>query len=293
MIETKSSVLAVIGDPVEHSLSPLMQNWMIQKFGLEAIYLAFFVRESELEAAVAGMRALNIRGLNVTVPHKTNVLRYVDTQSDQVQKLGAANTLALKDGRILAYVTDPFGFLQSLGANQDRFKGADVFLVGAGGGARSVCYALTELGIGKLIVTDQDEERAKNLAVLAVEQFGLQDVEYCPAQPEKKNAAISASSVVINATPAGMSPHIDQSPVNDFAAFTKKHFVYDLIYNPAKTKFLLGAEKQGATIQNGLDMLIFQGLGSLKIWYEADLQLDTPLLAELQQLMKQKLEIHG
>ncbi len=293
MIDAKTDVYGVIGDPIEHSLSPLLQNWMIEKFGLAAIYMAFHVRKPRLGAAVAGMRALDIMGLNVTVPHKTSVLEYVDAQTDQVKKLGAANTLANKDGKITAHVTDPFGFIMSLGPEKERFDGADILLIGAGGGARSVCFALAELGARKVFVTDIENERAKNLAVLAVEKFGLTDVELCPAYPEAVNQAVSGSTVVINATPAGMTPNIDQSPVKFFDAFSEKHFVYDLIYNPAKTKFLREAEKKGATVRNGLDMLIFQGLGALRIWCEAELLLDTPLLTQLQELLKQKLEMHG
>ncbi len=290
MISARTKLFAVIGDPIAHSLSPVMQNRFISQFGLDAVYTAFHVKNSDLRACVDGMRAMGIRGLNVTVPHKEAVLPFVDQASEEVQLLGAANTLKNDDGRIIAFVTDPYGFEQSL-AEKSRFKDAGVLLFGAGGAAKSVAFALARLGVKKLIIHDLVDEKTRELVALCRDGFGLADVSALADLSADLNEVIAETPILINATAVGMHPLHEKSVIEDLAPVSKKHFCFDLVYNPGKTKFLRLAEKTGAAVQNGLDMLIFQGLKSLRIWTDEELELTPDQLGQVRRIMKEQLGI--
>lgn len=292
MIKANFDVFAVIGDPISHSLSPVMQNWMINYFGLDAIYTAFHVKHKDLMTTVEAMRALGIKGLNVTVPHKEFIYTYADQISDTVRLLGAANTLKNKEGIISAFVTDPYGFMESVKKDQEEFYNANVFLFGAGGAAKSVAFALSKLKIKKLICFDVVDEKVKNLIKTCKRDFKIPETFIFNELNVSLNDALEDSTIIINATPVGMVPNQNTSVLKDYAVINSNHFVYDLVYNPGKTKLLLYAEKRGAKIQNGLDMLIFQGLESLRIWTEKDLQLSQKKLYELGSIMYKELSIN-
>jgi shikimate dehydrogenase len=293
MIEATSTVYSVIGDPIAHSLSPVMQNWFINQFELDAVYAAFHVRNEGLAACIDGMKALGISGLNVTVPHKEAVLSLADALSQEVQKLGAANTLKNDDGRITAFVTDPYGFMESLGAHKERFAGARVLLFGAGGAARSVCYALGLLKVHQVIVHDIDQQKCETLVSLCRTGFKIAEAVTLSSLNDKLNDVLSETPIVINATAVGMHPSTDQSVVKDMSAIGKNHFFFDLVYNPGVTRFLQLAQKSGAAVQSGLDMLIFQGLQSLRIWTGQNLELTAAQLSQVRTLLQQKLNAHG
>ena len=292
MISAATHLYAVIGDPIAHSLSPVMQNWFIKQFDLDAVYTAFHVKHENLQACVEGARAMGINGVNVTVPHKEAILPFVDRASEQVKLLGAANTLANDNGTITAHVTDPYGFIESLGEHKSRFSGASVLLFGAGGAAKSVAYALSKLGVGQLLISDLITPKAVELAKRA-KAFGLKDATALepPLAPIKE--IIKHTHIIINATAVGMHPHQEKSVVAHYDVVGPQHFFYDLVYNPAKTTFLRLAEEKGATIKNGLNMLIFQGVQSLRIWTGLDLQLSPSQLSELQTIMRKKLTVDG
>lgn len=293
MIEATTTVYAVIGDPIAHSLSPVMQNWFISQFGLNAVYAAFHVRNEGLAAAIAGMKALGIGGFNVTVPHKEAVLSLVDACSEDVQQLGAANTLKNDDGRVTAFVTDPYGFMESLGVHQERFADARVLVFGAGGAARSVCYALGRLGVRQVILHDLNQQKCQTLVDLCRSGFKIPSAVTLSSLNLDINELLAETPIVINATAVGMHPHKDQSIVKDMSAIGSGHFFYDLVYNPGVTHFLQLAQKAGASVQSGLDMLIFQGLQSLRIWTGQNLELTTAQLSQLRTLLQQKLNAHG
>ena len=292
MISAKTKIFAVIGDPIAHSLSPVMQNWFIRHFGLDAVYTAFHVKNDNLAPCIDGMKAMRISGLNVTVPHKENVLQFVDAVSDEVRQLGAANTLKYSDGYVQAYVTDPYGFEESVAGNKERFNGARVLMFGAGGAARSVAFALAHLGVKRLLISDLVQQKMHDLVALCRDSFSGADVSPLLAASANMNDFISQSDIIINATAVGMTPLQEKSVVVDFSAISKKHFCYDLVYNPGKTKFLQNAEQAGASIQNGLNMLIFQGLQSLRIWTGEALPLRSGELETVRRLMNEQLGIH-
>jgi shikimate dehydrogenase len=291
MINASTALYAVIGDPIRHSLSPIMQNWFIEQFRLNAVYTAFHVQSEKLRSCIDGMRAMGIDGFNVTVPHKEAVVACADEWADDVRLIGAANTLKNNDGHICAHVTDPYGFIESLGDNKERFKGASALMYGAGGAAKSVAYALAKLGVDQLLIVDIAAEKAVELAKLAAKSFGIKNASALQKPFAPMKTILAHTHIVINATPVGMHPLHDKTVVEHYDVITADHFFYDLVYNPGKTTFLRHAEERGAIIQNGLDMLIFQGLQSMRIWTEQELMLSAAQLNDLKSVMKNQLGI--
>ena len=289
MIDSLTKLYGVIGNPVKHSLSPLLQNRMLAEFHINAGYLAFEVAPEDISGVISGMKSLGISGLNVTVPHKEKIVQYADEKSAEVGLLGVANTLKNENGVISAFVTDPAGFLESLADRKKMFENAQVLLLGSGGSARSVAYSLGQLGIRQLVIANRTPDRAQQVAQAAVEVFHVPDAVAIPYSTQHVNKAISASQVIINATSLGLYPRISESPVADFSCFHSGQLVYDLIYNPPKTRLLEEAERRGAQIQNGLDMLIFQGLASLRIWEDEHFQLGEKL-ADMRRLLSAALQ---
>ncbi|NOY58166.1 MAG: shikimate dehydrogenase [Calditrichaeota bacterium] len=292
MINSRTKIFAVIGRPVRHSLSPILHDWFIKKFRLNAAYAAFEVDPGNLEQAVNGLRALSLGGFNVTIPHKESILQFVDETSDSVALLGAANTLKNKDGLVKAFGTDPFGFVESLGEDTGRFKGARVVVFGAGGSAKSIVYALGQLQVHYVCIVNRSRARAEALAGAALEKYGLQDVSVFDAEEDVLNDLISAADILINTTSVGMHPRINESILPDSSAISKKHFAYDLVYNPGMTKFLADARMRGAEVQSGLDMLIFQGLESVRIWHDEHFEIDKDELKEIRKILKTELGIN-
>ncbi|MBN1561333.1 shikimate dehydrogenase [candidate division KSB1 bacterium] len=292
MINASTALYGVIGDPVAHSLSPTMQNWFIDQFHLNAVYAAFRVKSEKLGSCIDGMRAMGIGGLNVTVPHKEKVVAFADEWSDDVRLIGAANTLKNTGGFISAHVTDPYGFIESLGDNEQRFRGASVFMYGAGGAAKSVAYALAKLGVDQLLIVDSAAEKAVELAEQAVKSFGIKNASALQKPLAPVKTILTHTHIVINATPLGMHPWHDKTVVEYPDVITADHYFYDLVYNPGKTRFLREAEERGATIQNGLDMLIFQGLQSMRLWTEQPLALSAARLNDLRSIMNRQLGLN-
>lgn len=292
MISPSTKLFGVIGDPISHSLSPVMHNWFIEQFQLDAVYTAFRVTGSHLKGCLDGMRALGISGLNVTVPHKEAVLPFVDERSEEVNSIGAANTLKNEAGVLTAYVTDPYGFIESLGDNRARFYGASALLYGAGGAAKSVAFALSKLGVAQLLIADIVSQKAVELAERAQQFYGLKNASALVKGFAPMKEIIKHTHIIINATAVGMFPLPDKSVVDSYDVVGTQHFFYDLVYNPAQTKFLRLAQERGATTQNGLNMLIFQGLQSLRIWTGQELDLTPAQLRELKKLLNRQLGVH-
>ena len=290
-IDTETHLYGVIGDPIGHSLSPLMQNWFIRRFDLNALYMAFHVKDKNVSSCFDGVRAMGIHGLNVTIPHKEAVLNYVDEKSDAVRLLKAANTIANVDGSLTAYVTDPDGFIASLGDRKERFKAAGVLMFGAGGAAKSVAYAADQLKIDTLIIHDVIPEKSAQLVNTCQTEYDYKAFDLSSLRQDS-GTIVGDSNIVINATAVGMFPNHHQSVLNDYSRVSDQHFFYDLVYNPSATLFLQRAEQSGAAVQNGLRMLIYQGLQSLRIWYDQDFELTESQVLELEQLMTKQLESH-
>lgn len=266
-------VLGLIGKPVEHSLSPLMQNWLIRKNDLNYTYLSFEVKSGEVKPALMGARVLDFGGLNVTIPHKSSAAGVVDKLGEKSRMIGAVNTVEFFQGNLIGRNTDITGFLRSLQINGFRPSGKRCFLFGAGGGAAAVSFGLATEGAERLFIANRTVPKAKKLAnkvekvsnSTSVEALGLDD---------DLGEVISGSGLVVNATPLGTWPRVDQAIWKDPSAFSPGQLVYDLVYNPPRTKFLNLAEAGGANTVSGLDMLICQGIESLGIWTDREFEVE-------------------
>ncbi len=250
--ETQNFVL--LGNPVRHSLSPLMHNSALSAMNLNGHYSAFCV--TDVEAAVAGIRGLNIHGASVTIPFKTEIMEYLDDIDPDARALGAVNTIVNTNGRLTGYNTDWLGLMHAI---EDVLapRGKTFAILGAGGTARAAAYGIAKAG-GHPLIVNRTEDKGRALAA----HFD------CPFYPLDKVGKIKAD-VLINTTSVGLYPQSSQSPVD---ASVLSHFAYvlDVIYNPLETRLLRDAEAKGCQTISGLEMFIHQGAGQLKLWTGQD-----------------------
>ena len=251
-------VYGVIGDPIEHSLSPVMHNAAFEALGLDAIYLAFRVAEHELGDAIRGAKSLGIAGLNVTIPLKEKALAFVDAD-DVATRIGAINTIAFTSGTPTGYNTDGIGALTVLKERVREIRGKEVLILGAGGAARAIAFYLDAEG-ARLTIANRTEDRAAMLA------SSLHNADFISLREEELKRHIRDADILINTTPVGMYPRADATLVNA-RMMHPELVVFDIVYNPAETKLLREAKKAGVqTIIEGVKMLVYQGAASFRIW---------------------------
>lgn len=260
-IDSHTILYGVFGDPIRHSRSPIMLNRAFQEAGINAVYAAFHVRPDELGDAVRGIRALGYRGINVTIPHKVEVMKYLDEIDEGARIVGAVNTIVNESGKLIGYNTDGIGYVRSLKEETGiELKGKSVLLLGAGGAARGVAYALAKEGAGRIYIANRTKERALELADTIssyTEAIGL--------GMDELGHVVDEVEFVLNTTSAGMHPHVDELPL-PLELLRSHHLVSDLIYNPRITRFLREAEARGARIHGGLGMFIYQGAFAFEYW---------------------------
>lgn len=262
-ISGKTRICGLIGDPVEHSMSPAMHNAAFKKLGLDYAYIAFRVKADELDKALSGMRALNMRGLNVTIPHKVAVMKLLDKLDPMAEKIGAVNTIVNDNGGLTGYNTDAPGFLQPLLEKGIQPEGKNVVIVGAGGGSRGIAFILAEHG-AKLNIINRSLERAEELANQILQATG-QKATTLALNEANLRKALEKAAILINATSVGMSPKSDGTPVPD-SLLRRGLVVYDIVYNPVETRLLREAEAAGCETVGGLDMLVWQGALAFEKW---------------------------
>lgn len=260
-IDSHTILYGVFGDPIRHSRSPIMLNRAFQEAGINAVYAAFHVRPDELGDAIRGIRALGYRGINVTIPHKVEVMQYLDEIDEGARIVGAVNTIVNESGKLIGYNTDGIGYVRSLKEETGiELKGKSVLLLGAGGAARGVAYALAKEGAGRIYIANRTKERALELADTIssyTEAIGL--------GMDELGHVVDEVEFVLNTTSAGMHPHVDELPL-PLELLRSHHLVSDLIYNPRITRFLREAEARGARIHGGLGMFIYQGAFAFEYW---------------------------
>jgi len=265
IVSGKTRICGLIGDPVEHSMSPAMQNAAFQELALDYIYVPFRVKSTELGQAIAGMRALNIRGLNVTVPHKVAVVQFLDKLDPLAEKIGAVNTIFNDDGVLTGYNTDATGFLQALLAREIEPAGKRAVILGAGGAARAIAFILAERGATLLILNRALElDWAKDLASRISQTFA-QEVKALELSRKNLAVVLKKADILVNATSVGMIPLINETPVPG-DLLRPDLIVYDIVYNPMKTRLLREAEAVGASTISGVDMLVWQGALAFEKW---------------------------
>jgi shikimate dehydrogenase len=263
VISGKTRVCGVIGDPIEHSLSPAIHNAAFDHLKLDFIFLAFRVKAADLENAVRGMRGLGIHGLNVTMPHKSAVISFLDKVDPTVKFLGSANTILNKDGKLSGFNTDGVGALKALRENGTELSEKKVLLLGAGGAAKAIAFALAK-EVGELAVLNRAVEKSKKLAEALGRMFNKKVVGGALSSDAiAKN--LRGSDVLINATSVGMHPEVNQSIVTP-QWLRSDLTVMDIVYNPVETKLAKDAKAAGAKVISGVEMLIYQGAASFEIW---------------------------
>ena len=277
----QTKVCGVIGDPIEHSLSPVMHNAAFEALKIDYVFLAFKVQAADVEKAMGGVRALNIHGLNVTMPHKNAVIKYLDQLDPTAKTIGSANTILNKDGRLLGFNTDGVGALNALEQNDVKLKGKNVVLLGAGGAAKAIAYTLAQEA-REVTILNRTKQTEIDLVKLLTQKrnnnvyAGLQDET--PKYLEKAN-------VLINATSVGMEPNANQTLVQpewlrpDLA-------VMDIVYNPIETKLARDAKAAGCKVVSGVEMLIYQGAASFEIWTACKAPVEVMRKAALNHLQK-------
>jgi shikimate dehydrogenase len=261
----KIKVCGIIGDPVAHSMSPAMHNAAFAKMGIDYVYLPFRVRKDELSEAIEGMKSLNIRGLNVTIPHKVAVIPYMDKLDPLAEKIGAVNTIVNAGGTLTGYNTDATGFLQPLIDRGINPEGKNAVVLGAGGASRAIAFALAEKGANLVILNRELElDWAEALARRISQAFGRK-VNALKLDEDNLTTVLDKTDILVNATSVGMHPDIDGTPVP--AGLLKPGLVvYDIVYNPIKTRLLREAEAAGAKTISGIDMLVWQGALAAEKW---------------------------
>ena len=254
----------IIGDPIDHSLSPAIHNAAFSSLGLNCSYISFRVQEGQLKNSLDSLRAINIGGFNVTMPHKVRVLEYVDQYDKTVELVGAANTVKNEDGKFCAYNTDVLGFIKPLRQRGIDFSGFEVTILGAGGAARAVAVALaSERGIANINIFNRNTDRSKELANL-LKKLGLK--ASIVSSDNIQNIA-SKSNLIINTTPLGMK---DEQSLIKSSSIRKDSIVYDIVYKPINTNLLESARSAGAKVVYGYEMLLEQAIASFKIWFQRD-----------------------
>jgi shikimate dehydrogenase len=262
-ITGKTVVCGVIGDPVEHTVSPAMHNAAFMALGLDYIYVPFRVPPRHLAAAVQGMRALSIRGLNVTIPYKVKVIPLLDEIDSPARSIGAVNVIVNDSSVLKGYNTDAEGFMRALKEHGVEVRGKTAVILGSGGAARAVCFALSAAGAG-LIILNRTSGRAARLVGEIMKTAG-HPAEAMPLDRPNITTALKKGHILVNTTSVGMSPEPDETLVKG-DLIGPQHTVVDIVYNPVETRLLKDAAKAGAATVNGLDMLVWQGALAFEKW---------------------------
>lgn len=262
-VSGETQICGIIGDPVAHSMSPLMHNAAFRKLGLDYIYVPFRVKKEDLIKAVENIRALNMRGLNVTIPHKVAIIPLLDELEPLTEKIGAVNTIVNNGGTLVGYNTDAAGFLKALLGKVIELKGKSVVILGAGGASRAISFILAQEG-ANLIILNRTLDRARECAD-RISGFFQKDVTALELNNHNLKKPLEKADILINTTSVGMHPESDQTLVSsDF--IRPDTVVFDIVYNPIKTKLLVEAEKAGAQTISGVEMLVWQGALAFEKW---------------------------
>ncbi len=255
----------LIGNPVEHTLSPLIHNFLAKETDVNLAYVPFHVETGLLEDAIKGAWALNLLGMNVTVPYKSDVIPFLKEIDPMAKQIGAVNTLVRVEDGYKGYNTDNPGLYRAMCSDGVKIEGECVLILGAGGVARAVAMLLAQKGASKVIILNRTMEKAQRIADEVNTIIGQELVEamclgdYASLPEGRQYLAIQATSV-------GMHPNVDDAVIEDDAFYQKIHTGYDLIFNPSETKFMKLVKKQGGKAYNGAKMLLYQGIIAYELW---------------------------
>lgn len=288
MISGKTKLCGLMGDPVEHTMSPAMHNAAYRQMGLDYVYVPFHVRPEGLGKAIDGMRAFNMRGLNVTIPHKVAVIPFLDKLDTLVEKISAVNTIVNDNGVLTGYNTDATGFLRALLEKGIEPRGKKALILGAGGASRAVSHILADSGAERLIILNRAEELnwAYDLAGNISQLYNM-DAKAGQLNRESLDSVMERIdiSILVNTTSVGMTPDVDSTPI-DADLLRPGLVIFDVVYNPLRTQLLKDAEAAGAETISGIEMLAWQGALAFEKWTGQEAPLDLMRQEAIRQLEK-------
>ncbi len=284
IVKGNTKIVGLIGNPVAHSISPLIHNHAFRKLNLPYVYIPLLVQKENLHHAMYALRSLNFAGANVTIPYKTDVVSYCDKISDLSQLTGTVNTLYFSNGLLFGTTTDAEGFFCALDSMNHEIDSKHIIILGNGGTAKTLGFAVAkEKKIASLTIAGRNRLRVENLSSEISEKTGfpvssvLFDTKECFEHLKK-------CSLLINCTSVGMYPETDKSPL-PYEVFHSNMVVFDVIYNPAETQLVRYAKEAGCFAQNGMSMLLYQGLASFKYWTGVEPTRELFDIGELQSLI--------
>lgn len=274
-------IVALLGDPVAHSISPLIHNRAFSRLCLECAYVALRVPRDRVHVAMHALRSLGWVGCNVTVPHKAAVVPYCDRLVEPARSMGVVNTLYYEGSTLCGTSTDPRGFLRALRWMGHDPRGGRAVILGNGGTARTLAFTLVrQAGVSQLTLVGRNAARVGALASLVGEVCGF-DVRWKLFSDPELARVCAESTLLVNATSVGMHPRVDESPLGE-EMFSEGTIVFDAVYNPPTTRFLTLARGKGCRVQNGLRMLLYQALESFRLWTGLDAPEELFEIEELQ-----------
>ena len=279
-ITGKTHLLGIIGDPIDHVMSPIMHNRVFQKHQLDYIYIPFHVTANSLQKVILGLRNTNLEGFNVTIPHKVSIIPLLDEMDPLAKQIGAVNTVKIKEGRLIGKNTDSEGAIKSLVDNHVELDNRRITILGSGGAARAIAFGLVTHSPQITIINRSrpslnslihDVRKATNV-ILAGEYFGNAD---------SVRIIMQNTDLLINTTPLGMAPNKQESPI-PASWLHPEMTVFDIIYNPLKTQLMQDAENNGCLVIGGLEMLVNQGALAFEWWtqHSADYELMISIVTE-------------
>lgn len=287
-IDGTTRLCGVMGNPIAHTLSPFIHNALAEKMGQNLVYVAFHVKE-RLADAVKGAYALNVLGMNVTVPYKSEVMQSLVEIDEAARSIGAVNTLVRVDGGYKGYNTDYYGLGRAMQEDGVTLKEKPVLLLGAGGAAKAAAYLCASMSANELYIVNRSLDKGEALAAYIAKCF--------PQFPVKAVSLSEAASLprqnytAIQATNIGMFPNAGVTQLNEAGVYDRIDEAIDLIFNPAETEFMKRVKQAGGRSVNGLKMLLYQGVTAYELWN--DVKVEESFLKELYALLKKELESHG
>ena len=268
-ITGKTILTGLLGSPVAHSISPQMHNESFRILGLDYVYLAFDIVPDKLKCAVDGLKAMNARGYNLTMPHKNLICEYVDSMSPAAALSNSVNTVVNENGKLVGHTTDGIGYMHAVEDAGCNILGEKMTLLGAGGASSSVLVQAALDGVREIDVFNRrgtNFDRAQQLIDRLNQQTTCRISLYDLEDEKQLTKSISESTILTNGTSVGMNPHPDGCLIHNLDVFCDKLIVSDLIYNPRETKLMRLAKERGSKTFNGLYMLLYQGAASFELW---------------------------
>jgi len=282
-IDGGTGLICLLGNPVTKSFSPQIQNIISSVMNVNLIYLNFEIEHNQLSKAIEGLRALKVKGFNVTIPYKEKIIELLDEISPEAKEIGAVNTVKMEDGKLIGYNTDWLGYYEAkLTCTGKGFEGDSVLILGAGGAAKAIAICCLKNNCANIMIYNRTIEKAEELVNNLMKNYSGR-VNFCSI--DILNHVISHSTLIINTTSAGNYSNVNLMPIGEEVPFKKGQIFSEIIYNPSETKLMKLAQSKGAFCFNGFEMLLQQAIKSWEIWCNKKIELDK--IEEIRSLIKE------